>query len=361
MKKGNETPVELPKSKINVRKNTAEGQLYSEVKKLIEQSKQHVAITVNSEMTMLYWQIGMRINDKVLNNERGAYGQQTVKNLSKKLSEQYGHGWSYRHLWNCVGFAKAFPDFQIVHTLCALLTWSHIRLVIHIEEELKREFYIEMCKIERWSVRQLSERINSMLFERTAISQKPEKTIENDLKLLKNQQKLTPDLVFRDPYFLDFLGLRNHYSENDLENAIIAELQQFITELGSDFAFLARQKRISVDNEDYYIDLLFYHRQLHCLVAIDLKIGKFAAAYKGQMELYLRWLEKYEMREGEKPPIGLILCTGKNKEHVELLQLDKSNIKVADYLTQLPDKKILLEKLRRAIAIAQQKALTEKI
>ena len=357
--------VKLPKNKArnstSDTANTAEIRLFSEVKKLIEQSRRSVAIAVNAEMTMLYWQIGRRINDKVLNNERGAYGQKIVKNLSKKLSEQYGQGWSYRHLWNCMRFAKVFSDIQIVHTVCALLTWSHIRLVINIEDELKRAFYIEMCKIEHWSVRQLSERINSMLFERTAISRKPEKTIENDLKLLKNKQKLTPDLVFRDPYFLDFLGLRSHYSENDLENAIIAELQQFIVELGSDFAFLARQKRITVDNEDYYIDLLFYHRQLYCLIAIDLKIGKFEAAYKGQMELYLRWLEKYEMREGEKKPIGLILCTGKNKEHVELLQLDKSNIKVADYLTQLPDKKILLEKFRHAIVIAQQKTLVEKI
>jgi predicted nuclease of restriction endonuclease-like (RecB) superfamily len=341
--------------------NGAEARLFSEVKKLIEQSRRNVAIAVNSEMTILYWQIGKRINNNILNNERGSYGQQSVKNLSNKLSEKYGQGWGYRHLWNCINFAKVFPDIQIVHTVCALLTWSHIRLVINIDDELKRAFYIEMCKIERWSVRQLSERINSMLFERTAISRKPEKTIENDLALLKNKQKLTPDLVFRDPYFLDFLGLRSHYSETDLENAIIAELQQFITELGLDFAFLARQKRINIDNEDYYIDLLFYHRQLRCLVVIDLKIGKFEAAHKGQMELYLRWLEKYEMRNDENPPIGLILCSGKNEEHVELLQLDKSNIKVADYLTQLPDKKILLEKLRRAIAIAQQKTLTEKI
>jgi predicted nuclease of restriction endonuclease-like (RecB) superfamily len=354
--------VELPKSKekANGTANVAAVRLFSEVKNLIEQSRRNVAITVNAEMTMLYWQIGERINNGILNNERGVYGQQVIKNLSKKLSEQYGHGWSYRQLWNCVSFAKVFPDFQIVHTLCTLLTWSHIRLIMNIEDALKREFYIEMCKIEHWSVRQLSERINSMLFERTAISRKPEKTIENDLNLLKKQQTLTPDMVFRDPYFLDFLDLHNHYSETDLENAIIAELQQFITELGSDFAFLARQKRISIDNEDYYIDLLFYHRQLRCLVAIDLKIGKFEAAYKGQMELYLRWLEKYEMYNDENPPIGLILCSGKNEEHVELLQLDKSNIKVADYLTQLPDKKILLEKLRRAIAIAQQKALTEK-
>jgi len=180
------------------------------------------------------------------------------------------------------------------------------------------------------------------LYERTAISKKTE-------------QKVSPDLIFRDPYFLDFLGLADTYSEKDLETSIIVELQRFITEMGSDFAFLARQKRITIDNRDYYIDLLFYHRRLKCLVAIDLEIGEFEAGFKGQMELYLRYLEKYEQVEGENTPIGLILCTGKNEEHVELLQLDKSNIRVADYLTALPTQKLLREKLHRAVEIAQQR------
>ena len=182
----------------------------------------------------------------------------------------------------------------------------------------------------------MQERINSLLYERTAISKKPEDTIRQDLDLLRNQGQLSPDLTFRDPYVLDFLGLSDSYSEKDLESAILAELQRFIIELGSDFAFMARQKRVNIDQRDYYIDLLFYHRRLKCLVAIDLKIGEFEAAYKGQMELYLRYLEKHEQLEGENTPIGLILCTGKNHEHIELLQLDKSNIRVADYLTLLP-------------------------
>ena len=209
--------------------------------------------------------------------------------------------------------------------------------------------------MEKWSSRQLQDRIQSMLYERTAISKKPEQTIKNDLELLKTEQKLSPELVFRDPYFLDFLGLADTYSERDLETSILAELQHFIIEMGSDFAFMARQKRIIIDNRDYYIDLLFYHRRLKCLVAIDLKIGEFEAAYKGQMELYLRYLEKYEQVEGENTPIGLILCTGKNEEHIELLRLNKSNIRVADYLTILPPKKLLQEKLHKAVEIAQQK------
>ena len=233
------------------------------------------------------------------------------------------------------------------------LSWSHLKILIPIEDPLKRMFYIEMCKIEKWSVRTFRERINSMLYERTAISKKPEETIKHELELLKNTQQITPDLVFRDPYFLDFLGLKDTYSEKDLESAIVAELQRFITELGSDFAFMARQKRLMIDSKDYYIDLLFYHRRLKCLIAIDLKIGEFDAAHKGEMELYLAYLEKHEAMEGENPPIGLILCTGKSPEHIELMQLHKSNIKVADYFSILPSKEILLDRLHKAIAIAQ--------
>ena len=199
-----------------------------------------------------------------------------------------------------------------------------------------------------------------MLYERTAISKKPEETIKNELEILKNEQQLTADLVFRDPYFLDFLNLKDTYSEKDLEATILAEIQRFITEMGSDFAFLARQKRLMIDNRDYYIDLLFYHRRLKSLVAIDLKIGEFDAAHKGEMELYLAYLDKYEKVEGENQPIGLILCTGKNQEHIELMQMDKSNIKVAEYLTLLPSKEILLEKLHKAIEIAKNNIINHQ-
>lgn len=332
-----------------------EVQLYTEVTQLIEQSKQNVAVAVNAEITLLYWNVGKRINNEVLNNERAEYGKKIVHSLSAQLTLQYGKGWSEKQLRQCMQFANVFQDEQIVYALRIQLTWTHIRTIIYMEDPLKRDFYIEMCKLEKWSSRQFQERIQSMLYERTAISKKPEETIKNELELLKNEKEISPDLVFRDPYFLDFLGLRDLYSEKDLEASILAELQRFITEMGTDFAFMARQKRITIDHRDYYIDLLFYHRRLKCLVAIDLKIGEFEASNKGQMELYLRYLEKYEQVEGENTPIGLILCTGKNEEHVELLQLDKSNIRVADYLTALPSQKILQEKLHKAVAIAQQK------
>ncbi|MBS1647327.1 MAG: DUF1016 family protein [Bacteroidetes bacterium] len=332
-----------------------EKHLAIDIKQLIAQSREQVAVAVNSTITMLYWQIGKRINEEILLRGRADYGKQIVQTLSTQLVSEYGKGWGEKHLRHCLRIAETIQDKEILYAVSRELSWTHLRSIIYIDEPLKRTFYIEMCKLERWSTRVLQERINSMLYERTAISKKPELTIQNDLELLKNEQRISPDLVFKDPYFLDFLGLKDTYSEKDLEESILVELQKFIIELGSDFAFMARQKRISIDYDDYYLDLLFYHRRLKCLVAIELKLGKFEAAYKGQMELYLRWLEKHEVVDGENPPIGLILCATKNQEHVELLQLENSNIKVAEYLTKLPSLKLLEQKLHQAIEIARNK------
>jgi len=335
--------------------------LFSDLKKIIDSSRENVARTINSEITLLYWKIGERINTEILQEKRAEYGQFIIKEIAQKLTLEYGNSFSEKNLRRMIQFSAIFPDFTIVSTLSRQLSWSHFSKLISIKESLKRDFYIEICQIEGWSVRQLKERIDSMLYERTAISKKPEKTIENDIRALKSEANLSADLVFRDPYFLDFLGLQNTYSEKDLESAIIAELQSFISELGSDFAFLARQKRISIDSRDYYIDLLFYHRRLRSLVVIDLKLGEFEAAYKGQMELYLRYLEKYEMLDSENSPIGLILCAGKNEEHIELLQLDQTNIKVAEYITQLPEKKLLQEKLHKSLELARNKFLIAEL
>ncbi|MEO6283609.1 MAG: PDDEXK nuclease domain-containing protein [Dyadobacter sp.] len=330
-------------------------QLFVSVKRLIEESKLQIAVSVNASMSLLYWQIGKAINIEVLQDKRAEYGKQIVGTLSLQLEVQYGASFSETNLRRMVQFATSFPEEKIVVSLIRQLSWTHILAVIPMEDPLKRDFYIQMCVHESWSVKTFRDRIKSMLYERTAISKKPEETIVNDLALLKTEQKLNPDLVFRDPYFLDFLGLKDMYSEKDLETSIIVELQRFITEMGTDFAFMARQKRVTIDNRDYYIDLLFYHRRLKCLVVVDLKIGEFEAGFKGQMELYLRFLEKYERIEGENPPIGLILCTGKSQEHIELMQLDKSNIRVADYLTALPSQKDLQEKLHKAVEIARLK------
>jgi predicted nuclease of restriction endonuclease-like (RecB) superfamily len=252
-----------------------------------------------------------------------------------------------------VQFADVFPDEQIVVSLIRQLSWTHFIALIPLKDPMQREFYAEMCRVERWSVRTLRQRINSMLYERTALSKKPDQLAAKELQKLREEDKLTPDLVFRDPYFLDFLDLKNAYSEKDLEAAILREMEHFILELGVGFAFLERQKRISVDHENYYLDLLFYHRKLRRLVAIELKLGKFQAADKGQMELYLRWLNRYERDQSEGSPLGIILCAGKSSEHVELLELDKSGIHVASYLTELPPKDLLQKKLKRAITVAR--------
>ncbi|WP_291101754.1 MULTISPECIES: PDDEXK nuclease domain-containing protein [unclassified Flavobacterium] len=329
-------------------------QLLNSIIGLIDTTRHNVAKTVNQELTLLYWNIGKSINDDILNNNRADYGKKIIPELSIALTNRYGIGFSKRNLQGFIKLSAVFEDVIILQTLSAKLSWSHLYNLIYIENQVKREFYTQMSVHERWSVRTLQDRIDSMLFERTAISKKPEQTIINDLKLLETEKKISPDLAFRDPYFLDFLGLHDSYSEKDLESSILAQLQYFITEMGSEFAFLARQKRITIDNEDFYIDLLFYHRGLKRLVAIDLKLGKFKAAYKGQMELYLRWLEHNEQKDGENKPIGLILCSEKSAEQINYLMLDNDEqIKVAEYLTQLPEKKLLLEKLERAIAIAE--------
>jgi predicted nuclease of restriction endonuclease-like (RecB) superfamily len=320
---------------------------------LIDQTRHFVAKTINQKLTLLYWNIGKSINDEILKNDRADYAKKIIPALSLALTNKYGVGFNKRNLQSFVKLNTVVEDISILHTVCAKLSWSHIRTLLYIENQAKREFY-QMTVHERWSVRTLQERIGSMLFERTAISKKPEQTIVNELKTVETEKKISPDLAFRDPCFIDFLGLHDSYSEKDLESSILVQLQHFVTEMASEFAFLARQKRITVDNEDLYIDLLFYHRGLKSLVAIDLKLGAFKANYKGQMELYLRWLEKNERKEGENKPIGLILCSEKSPEQINYLMLDnQEQIKVAEYLTQLPEKKLLLEKLEKAIAIAE--------
>jgi len=346
---------------LKTKKPEVTGQLLSDIRLMIEQSRHRVSQAINSEMVLLYWNIGKRIREDILKKNRAAYGEEIVQRLSAQLSADYGKGFTLRNLFNMIRFAEVFPDRQIVHALSAQLSWTHLRDIIYLEDQFKRDFYAEMCRIERWSTRTLKEKIDSMLYERTAISKKPEKLIKHELAVLREENRLTPDLVFRDPYLLDFLGLSDAYSERDLESAILRELEKFLLEIGTDFTFVARQKRITIDNEDYYLDLLFYHRGMQRLVAIELKLGKFKAADKGQIELYLRWLDKYEKRAGEESPLGLILCAEKTAEHVELLQLAKSGIRVAEYLTELPPRELLEKKLHEAIRIAREQIAARQI
>ncbi len=342
--------------------STVSGVLLNDIRKLIEETRSFVATTVNSGLTILYWQIGRRINDDILKGKRAAYGDEIISTVSRQLVDEYGNGFSAKNLRHMMKFADSFPDSEIVSTLSRQLTWSHFKEIIYLKEPIQKEFYAEMCRIECWSVRVLRQKIDSMLYERTALSKKPEELIQFELKQLRKKDRLTPNLVFKDPYLLDFLGLHDRYLEKDLEDAILRELEQFLLEMGAGFAFLARQKCIQIDSDDYYIDLLFFHRKLNRLVVIELKLGDFKSEYKGQMELYLRWLDKHERQPGENQPLGIILCAGKKQELVELLELDKSSIHVAEYMTELPPRELLEQKLHNAVKAARERmaALPDK-
>ena len=298
---------------------------------------------------MLYWRIGKRICDDILRKERAGYGDEIVATLSRQLTTDYGGGFSEKSLRHMILFSETFPELEIVSTLSRQLSWSHFKEIIYLKQPLQKEFYAEMCRVERWSVRTLRDKIASMLYERTALSRKPEELARTELESLREQDRMTPDLVFCDPYMLDFLGLKDSYSEKDLESAILREIESFLLELGAGFSFIARQKRMTVDGDDFYLDLLFFHRDLRRLVAVELKLDKFRPDHFGQMALYLRWLDKFERKPGEESPLGIILCSGKDDERVELLELGQAGIHVAEYLTQLPPKEMLQRKLHAAI------------
>ena len=328
--------------------------LLGDIRQLIEQSRSELAATVNSALTLLYWHIGRRIRTEVLGSERATYGEQIVSALSRQLEADYGRGFSAKNLRHMLRFAESFPSADIVSAVRRQLSWTHIKTLIYIDDPLKRDFYLQMCQQEGWSTRTLQDRLDSQLFERTALSRQPEQLLAHELATLRQTGAMTPALVLKDPYVLDFLGLSDRYLEKDLEDAILRELEGFLLELGAGFSFVARQKRIQLDQDDFYIDLLFYNRRLRRLVAIDLKLGDFKAEYKGQMELYLRWLAKHDQEPGEAPPLGIILCSGnKKREQIELLELDASGIHVAEYLTALPSKEVLQAKLHEAVALSR--------
>lgn len=329
--------------------------LFKELQDMINDARKSVASTINAGLTLLYWRIGYRVHQEFLKGQRAEYGQQIVATVSRQLSLEYGNGFSEKNLRRMVQFAEFFPEEKIVVTLIRQLSWSHFVTLIPIKDSIKRDFYAEMCRVEKWNVRTLRSKISSMLYERTALSKKPKSLAQAELDTLREEDLLTPNLILRDPYVLEFLNLNDHYLEKDLEDAIMRELEQFLLELGTGFCFLARQKCITIDDEDFHLDLLFFHRNLKRLVAIELKLGDFKAEYKGQMELYLRWLDKHERKPGEESPMGLILCAGKKQERIELLELDRSGIHVAEYLTALPPKKVLQEKLHRAIEHARHR------
>lgn len=226
------------------------------------------------------------------------------------------------------------------------LGWTHYRILLGVEAGLNRGFYFEQAASQRWATRELQRQIDRALFERVALSRDTRALVRLE-KQRGPVEMVRYEDAFKDPYLLDFLGLKGVYSEKDLEGAILANLQQFLTELGSGFCFMGRQFPMRINDDDYFLDLLFFHRGLRCLVAIDLKIGPFTAADKGQMDLYLAWLKRHEWRQGENEPVGLILCTSKKRQHVELLlSAGPHKLQVSEYLTKLPAKRLLQDRLK---------------
>lgn len=340
---------------LHNKESRTENILFSDLCQIIDDTRSRTAAYINTEVCLTNWYVGKRIKEDILNNQRAEYGKLVVKNIAKKLSLRYGKGWSEKKLRHCLRAAETFTEKDIVSATQRQLSWTHLKSLTYIKDPLERQFYAQMCTIEHWDTRTLDLKIDQQLYQRTAISHKPEEVIKQELEEVKTNNHLLPDLVFRSSYFLDILGLPDIFTEKDLESAIITQIEDSIKEIGTDFTFVARQKRISVDATDYFIDLLFFHRELRRLVAIDLKLGKFRPEYEGQMLLYLRYLNQNERKDWEESPIGLILCSEGNTEHIEYLMLEENSpIKVAQYYTQLPDKKLLAAKLKKAIAIAKE-------
>jgi predicted nuclease of restriction endonuclease-like (RecB) superfamily len=376
-----------------------------EIRSLIEMSRHHVAVTANLALVNLYWNIGQVITRDIQRNEKRAeYGEHLVEELGHALSRDYGQGFSTRNLWDMKRFYTGFlilqtlsaeskekridqtlsdqlgrkirqtlsnksADGRILQTVSVesskpilidfdkhfRLGWSHYRLLLGQSDPHKRKFYFEQSASQRWSVRELQRQIDGALFERVALSRDTRKLAAIEKKKGPVEVVRYED-IFKDPYLLDVLGLKGAYSEKDLEAAIIHNLEQFLTELGSDFCFIGRQYPMRIDDVDYFLDLLFFHRGLSCLVAIDLKLGTFTAADKGQMDLYLAWLKENEWYEGENEPVGLILCSSKKRQHVELLlRHGPHKMQVSEYLTKLPDKKLLEERLRLYSRLLEEK------
>jgi predicted nuclease of restriction endonuclease-like (RecB) superfamily len=328
--------------------------LHAELRSLIASSRQRLAGAVNAELTRLYWSVGERLRTEVLGGaDRAKYGDQLIKRVGEQLAQEFGRGFEAKNLRRMVQFAQTFPLPEIVATLSRQLSWSHFVNLLPLKTEPARQFYAQQAATNTWSVRKLRHQIERKAFERTELAALQAPTSVG--AELVEAAHTNPALVFKDPYFLDFLGLRQGHDEADLEAAILRQLEAFILELGRGFAFVERQKRMVIDGDDFYLDLLFYHRRLRRLVAIELKLGRFKAAHKGQMELYLKWLDKHERQPGEEAPIGLILCAESSREQVELLQMHKDGITVAEYWTELPPKAELEQKLHAALLEARER------
>jgi predicted nuclease of restriction endonuclease-like (RecB) superfamily len=338
-----------------------ESSLLKDVCHLIDGAKVQFNRQSNTILMMLYWAIGQRINIDILKAARAEYGKQVINRLSERLLALHGRGYGARNLHRMVQLVRCYPDHKIVSSLMTKLGWTHFIYLLTIDDSLKRDFYAEMCRIEGWQTRELIKKINSMYFERIALAKKPKEVIAAEVAKLRATNELTADLVIQDPLILDSLAGQPFKTERSFEQAILDDIEGFLLHMGNGFAFLERQKSIEIDGEFHRIDLLMYHRRLRSMIVVELKMGKFKAQDKGQIELYLRWLEKNEMQPGENPPIGIVLCSEKSDETVELLQLEQNGIRVCQFLTELPPKEIFVARLHAAIDRARSRQEQQNI
>jgi predicted nuclease of restriction endonuclease-like (RecB) superfamily len=327
-----------------------ENMIFSNVAQIIEKRKHSAASAANGYIVLMFWEIGKYINSVILETSRAEYGKKILSTVSTKLVETYGNAFVEANLYRMKRFATVFADINSIVDFVPFLSWSHFCEIMRIKDQQARLFYAKDAAQRQLGVRDLRQQIARKPFERQEIANTQ---FTEDSKV--------PFNVFKDPYLLDTLGLKENFLETDLENAILLELEKFILEFGNGFAFMERQKRIIIDGDDFKIDLLFFHRDLRRLVVIELKTGKFKPQYKGQMELYLKWLDRYERKEGENAPVGLILCTEASRNQIELLELDKAGIAVAEYWTNLPPKKVLENKIREILLEAKERLERRKL
>ncbi len=328
----------------------AEDALLIKIAEIIESRKYRAGAYANREVTLMYWEIGRYINTNVLGNKRAEYGKNIVSELATQLVFNYGKSFDMQNLRRMMRFAEKFSDIEIVSELATQLSWTHFTELLTIETDDARLYYANDAAKRHLGTKELRRQISRKTYERQEIANAG-----------LSESTILPFNVFKDPYLLDTLGLKDNYLEADLEKAILSGLEAFILEFGHGFTFVERQKRMTIDGDDFALDLLFYHRILKRLVAVELKIGRFKPQYKGQMELYLKWLNKYERTEGEESPIGIILCTTASREQVELLELDKSGIAVAEYWTAFPPKAEFEKKIQEILDEANERLERKKL
>jgi len=319
--------------------------LFNKISTLIEQSRRVIFNHANSTNIFLFWEIGNHINIDILENKRGDYGKKIVSHIATQLTQKYGRSFESRNLRRMMQFAEQFSDFEIVSQPATQLSWACFIEILPLKTKEAKLFYLNEATRGLMSRNDMRRMINRKTFERKEIA---------DTQISPSSP--IPIGTFKDPYLFDVLGIKDEYLEADLEEAIIREIEKFILEFGKGFTFVERQKRMIIDGQDFKIDLLMYNRRLKRLVAIELKKGEFQYAYSAQMKLYLKWLSRYGREEGENEPIGVILCAGGNhREQIELLEMDKDGIMVAEYWTTLPPKDEFEQKIQTILTETRER------